>query len=81
MYKRLAAGYAIFGQGPPEDVLDEARAKGDGQLVTEIAEVQRGECRAHSRGRLGQHSAKHRHKVALVPHLRQKRFCWVFFHV
>lgn len=56
----------------PEDVLVEAGAEGDGQLVAEVAEVQRGQRGAQSRGRLRQHAAEAGHKVRLVPHLHMQ---------
>lgn len=57
----------------PKDVLDEAGTEGDGELVAEVAEVQSAQGRPNARRRLGQYSAEHRHKVALVAHLRQRQ--------
>jgi len=50
-------------QDAPEDVLIEARAEGNSQLVAEVAEVQRRQRWANARRCLCQHPAEARHKI------------------
>lgn len=57
----------------PENVFVEARAEGGGQLVAEVAEVQRRQRAADRRRYLRQHAAERGHKVRLVAHLRARR--------